>query len=72
MDTRATRTSYYRADHPRAVPDQSGIFTRLSAGGRRMGKAPYKFESISLQRGVRCEPDFLAFNSRQPFDLTRG
>jgi hypothetical protein len=23
------------------------------------GKAPYKFESISLQRGVRREPDFL-------------
>jgi len=22
------------------------------------GKAPYKFESISLQRGVCCEPDF--------------
>jgi hypothetical protein len=24
------------------------------------GKAPYKFESISLQRRVTCEPDFLA------------
>src|SRR6202030_616515 len=23
------------------------------------GKAPYKFESISLQRRVHCEPDFL-------------
>jgi hypothetical protein len=23
------------------------------------GKAPYKFESISLQEGVRCEPDLL-------------
>jgi hypothetical protein len=23
------------------------------------GKAPYKFESISLHRRVRCEPDFL-------------
>jgi hypothetical protein len=22
------------------------------------GKAPYKFESLLLQRGVRCEPDF--------------
>jgi hypothetical protein len=22
------------------------------------GKAPYKFESISLQRRVHCEPDF--------------
>src|SRR5215813_3708234 len=22
------------------------------------GKAPYRFESGSLQRGVRCEPDF--------------
>src|SRR5207248_11002796 len=22
------------------------------------GKAPYRFESISLQRGVTCEPDF--------------
>ena len=30
------------------------------------------FESTSLHRGVRCEPDFLAFDSRQPFDLTRG
>ena len=26
---------------------------------RLTGKAPYKFESISLQRRVRCEPDFL-------------
>jgi len=25
---------------------------------RLTGKAPYKFESISLQRGVLCEPDF--------------
>ena len=24
------------------------------------------FESISLQRGVRCEPDFLAFGSSDP------
>jgi hypothetical protein len=23
------------------------------------GKAPYKFESTSLQRRVKCEPDFL-------------
>jgi hypothetical protein len=27
---------------------------------------------VIVQRGVRCEPDFLAFDSRQPFDLTRG
>jgi hypothetical protein len=26
---------------------------------RLTGKAPYKFESISLHRGVICEPDFL-------------
>ena len=25
---------------------------------RLTGKAPYKFESFSLQRGVRCEPEF--------------
>src|SRR3984893_1283798 len=25
---------------------------------RLTGKAPYKFESISLQRGVNCKPDF--------------
>jgi hypothetical protein len=33
---RHARTSCYRADHPRAVPDQPGIFTRLSAGGSRV------------------------------------
>src|SRR4029077_407700 len=28
------------------------------------GKAPYRFESISLQRRVRCEPDFLRLRGR--------
>jgi hypothetical protein len=27
---------------------------------RLTGKAPYKFESISLQRRVQCEPGFVA------------
>jgi len=31
-----TGTAEFRADHPRAVPDQPGIFTRLSAGGSRV------------------------------------
>ena len=29
------------------------------------GKAPYKFESISLQRGVHCEPDVRADSVRE-------
>jgi len=34
------------------------------------GKAPYKFESAFLQRGVTCEPDF--FDRRWPAGTIRG
>jgi hypothetical protein len=32
-------------------------------------KAPYKFESISLQRGVRCETDLLDLATAKDHDF---
>src|SRR6202035_4967615 len=43
-----------------ALPGHTSEQRTLSKAknNRLTGKAPYKFESIALQRGVSCEPDF--------------
>jgi uncharacterized protein (DUF1330 family) len=46
---RHARTSCYRADHPRAVPDQPGIFTRLSAG--EAGFEPSRIQRLNNRIG---------------------